>query len=131
MADPELEAIRQQRMQEMMGRAGGSGGGGGDAEKEAEEQEKREVAEDRRQQMLVTILQPQARERLSRISLVKPDKARGVENMLIQMAQRGQLGGSKVSEEQLIGMLEQINEKSSSKTKITIQRRRNVLEDDF
>mmetsp|Transcript_40724 Transcript_40724/g.104248 ORF Transcript_40724/g.104248 Transcript_40724/m.104248 type:complete len:131 (-) Transcript_40724:149-541(-) len=130
MDDPELEAIRQRRMAEMS--SGGGGGGGGDAaSKQAEEEEKRAAAEDRRQQMLVTILQPEARERLSRISLVKPDKARGVENMLIQMAQRGQLGGAKVSEEQLIGMLEQINEQSgATKSKITYQRR-SVLEDDF
>ena len=28
---------------------------------------------------------------VARIALVKPDKARGVENMVLQMAQRGQL----------------------------------------
>lgn len=51
--------------------------------------------------------------------------------MILQMAQRGQLGGAKVSDDQLLQLLEQINEQTASKTKITIQRRRNVLEDDF
>ena len=35
-----------------------------------------------------------------------------------------------VSENRLIGLLEQVNEQSSSKTKVTIQRRR-ALDDDY
>jgi programmed cell death protein 5 len=42
--------------------------------------------------MLHAVMQPAARERLARIALVKPDKARGVENMILGAAQRGQLG---------------------------------------
>ena len=37
---------------------------------------------------------------------------------------------SQVSENRLIGLLEQVNEQSSSKTKVTIQRRR-ALDDDY
>ncbi|KAL3161992.1 hypothetical protein ABBQ38_009068 [Trebouxia sp. C0009 RCD-2024] len=93
------------------------------------QQEQQQQAEDRRQTMLNQVLQPSARERLARIALVKPDKAKGVENMVLQMAQRGQLN-EKVSENRLIGLLEQVNEQSSTKTKVTIQRRR-ALDDDY
>ena len=99
MSDQELEAIRQRRMAELQAQQGGAGG----ADKQAEQEEKRQAAEDRRQSMLVAIMQPDARERLQRIALVKPDKARGVEEMILQMAQRGQLGGAKISEDQLGG----------------------------
>lgn len=34
---------------------------------------------------------PQPPNAVARIALVKPDKARGVENMILQMAQRGQI----------------------------------------
>ena len=126
MSDQELEAIRQRRMAELQAQQGGAGG----ADKQAEQEEKRQAAEDRRQSMLVAIMQPDARERLQRIALVKPDKARGVEEMILQMAQRGQLGGAKISEDQLISLLEQINGRTSAQPKVTIQRR-NVLDDDF
>ena len=52
--------------------------------------------------------------------MVKEDRARAVGDQLIKMATTGQLK-AKVSEEQLISMLEQTGEK---KTKVTIQRRR-------
>ena len=37
------------------------------------------------------VLLPAARERLARIALVKPDKARSVEDLVLQAAQRGQI----------------------------------------
>ncbi|DBA76993.1 hypothetical protein WJX77_011795 [Trebouxia sp. C0004] len=130
--DPELDAIRQRRMQEIMAQQGGKEGYGGGQmteEQRQQQQEQQQAAEERRQTMLNQILQPSARERLARIGLVKPDKAKGVENIVLQMAQRGQLN-EKVSESRLISLLEQVNEQSSSKTKVTIQRRR-ALDDDY
>ena len=50
--------------------------------------------------------------------MVKADKARAVEDLLIRMAQTGQLRG-KVSESQLIEILEQINQQKP-KTKIVV-----------
>ena len=72
-------------------------------------------------------------QRLARIALVKPEKAQALENMLLQAAQRGQLGG-KVTEDALIGMLEKINGGSGEGggrggPKIEM-RRRNVMDDD-
>jgi programmed cell death protein 5 len=75
--------------------------------------------------------------RLSRLSLVKKDKARAVEDSLIAGATNGRLK-SKVTEEQLIAMLEQISggageEEAANGLKkkgVVIQRRRYGMEDD-
>ncbi|KAK1259517.1 hypothetical protein QJS04_geneDACA005416 [Acorus gramineus] len=127
MADPELEAIRQRRMQELMGQQGLANQQNSGQQK-AQEEAKRE-ADERRQLMLSQILSPEARERIARIALVKPEKARGVEDVVLRAAQMGQIT-EKVSEERLISLLEQINTQTSKQTKVTIQRRRSVLEDD-
>ncbi|XP_010916118.1 uncharacterized protein [Elaeis guineensis] len=127
MDDPELAAIRQRRMQELMAQHGIGNQQNADQQK-AQDDAKRE-AEERRQLMLSQILSAQARERLARIALVKPEKARGVEDVLLRSAQMGQIT-EKVSEERFISLLEQINIQTSKQTKVTIQRRRSVLEDD-
>lgn len=58
--------------------------------------------------------------KVSRISMVKPEKARSVEDYLLNMARSGRLG-AKVSEEQLINMLEQISQQEEAvKTKIVV-----------
>jgi len=125
--DDELEAIRQRRMRELMGQRGG-GQGQTAAEQEEREAQERD-AEDQRQAMLASIMRPEAKQRLARIALVKPDKARGIENMLLMQAQTGRLT-EKISEGQLIQLLEQVNQSTKDKTKVTIQRRKNVLDDD-
>ncbi|KAE8647741.1 hypothetical protein IC582_017769 [Cucumis melo] len=127
MNDPELEAIRQRRMQELMAQRGM--GSQNNPEQQKAQEEARSEAEERRQMMLSQILSMQARERLSRIALVKPEKARGVEDVILRAAQMGQIV-EKVSEERLITLLEQINNQTTKQTKVTIQRRRSVLEDD-
>ncbi|KAF8369784.1 hypothetical protein HHK36_032192 [Tetracentron sinense] len=66
---------------------------------------------------------------VARIALVKPEKARGVEDVVLRAAQMGQIV-EKVSEERLISLLEQINNQTTKQTKVTIQRRRSVLDDD-
>lgn len=130
MADPELEAIRQRRMQELMAQqgVGGARGQQNPEQQKANDDAKRE-AEERRQMMLSQILSSDARERLARIALVKPEKASGVEDVILRAAQMGQIA-EKVSEERLITLLEQINNQTTKQTKVIIQRRRNVLEDD-
>lgn len=67
---------------------------------------------------------------VARIALVKPEKARAVEEMIIMAGRRGQLG-EKVTDERLLTMLEQLADKEeTSKPKITIQRRRHAFDDD-
>ncbi|KAK9696920.1 hypothetical protein RND81_08G005000 [Saponaria officinalis] len=129
MADPELEAIRQKRMQELMAQRGMGSQPSPNPEQQSAQEEAKRDAEERRQVMLAQILSAQARERLARIALVKPEKARGVEDVVIRAAQTGQIA-EKVSEERLISLLEQINTQTTKQTRVTIQRRRSVLEDD-
>ncbi|XP_043700575.1 DNA-binding protein DDB_G0278111 isoform X1 [Telopea speciosissima] len=129
MADPELEAIRQRRMQELMGQRGLNQGNQQNSEQQKAQEDSKREAEEQRQLMLSQILSSDARERLARIALVKPEKARGVEDVILRAAQMGQIV-EKVSEEKLISLLEQINSQTSKQTKVTIQRRRSVLEDD-
>ncbi|PNW75854.1 hypothetical protein CHLRE_12g557800v5 [Chlamydomonas reinhardtii] len=120
-----------QQMAAMMAAQGGKAGGAPSQEDiEAQEEAKRN-AEEQRRTMLAACMTNEARERLSRIAIVKPEKARGIENMILAAAQRGALG-AKVTEERLVELLEQINEREgASKPKITIQRRRpNLFEDD-
>ncbi|KAJ1989494.1 hypothetical protein H4R33_002046 [Dimargaris cristalligena] len=143
--DDDLQAIRARRLAELQGRQAGAspsaasagsplgrqaGGGPGAGGSEEEEAQKRQQMEERRQMLLSQILEGDARERLARIAMVKADKARGVEDMLIRMAQTGQLRG-KVNESQLIGLLEQISEKSKkNEPKIVFNRRRDDDDDD-
>lgn len=89
----------------------------------------REAAEERRRAILSTVLEPSARERLTRIALVRPEKARSVEDMIINAARRGQLK-HKVSEDHLIELLEQVSGASRQTTTVTIQRRRGI-DDEF
>jgi programmed cell death protein 5 len=123
MAESELEAIRQRRMAEMMAQQGDSQA---DAEAAAA---RRAEQEEQRAAMLASILLPQARERLARIELVKPEKARAIQDMLLGAARQGAIR-EKVSEERLIELLEQVNERSEkTTTKVTIQRRRMAFND--
>eukprot|EP00742_Colponemidia_sp_Colp-10_P006401 GILJ01006859.1.p1 GENE.GILJ01006859.1~~GILJ01006859.1.p1 ORF type:complete len:151 (-),score=27.17 GILJ01006859.1:124-525(-) len=131
MEDAELAEIRARRMAEMQA-AGGMRGGPGtlpSQEETSRQSEQKQEMEDRRRMMLMQLLNNDARERLSRIALVKPDKARKIEDMLISAAQRGQLN-EKITEPKLVQMLEQINEVATKETKITFKRRTFDDEDD-
>lgn len=68
---------------------------------------------------------------VANIAMVKKDKARRIEDMLITQAQRGAIQGA-LDEEQLIQMLESISEmEGKSKGKVTMQRRRMDDDDDW
>jgi programmed cell death protein 5 len=83
-SDDELEEIRRRKMQELQRSAGD--------EQAAEEQRRRaELEKAKKQQILRQILTPEARERLSRVRLVKPELAENVENQLIQLAGMGKV----------------------------------------
>ncbi|KAJ2664674.1 hypothetical protein IWW48_000619 [Coemansia sp. RSA 1200] len=78
--------------------------------------------EEERQTLLAQILEPDARERLGRIALVKGELARGVEDMLIRMARMNQIR-KKVTEDELKDMLEDISTKNRQETKIIVSRK--------
>jgi len=78
--------------------------------------------------ILARILTPEARERLSRIALVKDDRARQIQDMLIGMASSGQLV-EKVDENKLKALLSQLTS-TQQKSKITIQRKKRIEDED-
>ncbi|KAI5119087.1 hypothetical protein M0805_004860 [Coniferiporia weirii] len=137
MSDQDLEAIRAARLQQLRQEASagassqGVPAGGNDPETEA----KRATEEQMRRDLLATVLDSKARERLARIALVSPTRSTQIESILLRMAQSGQLRG-RVGEDQLINLLEQAEDaksKSGAKGAIVFQRRKELDEenDDF
>ena len=100
-------------------------------------QEQVAANEERRVHILDQILEPAAKERMKRLALTRKEKARAVEDSLINAATNGRLGG-KVTEEQLIQMLEQISGEDNTaggssgggKSKVNIQRRKYGFDDE-
>jgi programmed cell death protein 5 len=99
--DDELEAIRRRKIQEMQRNAA-------DEQMAVEQQKAAEVEKARRQQILRQILSPEARERLSRVRLVRADMAENVENQLIQLAGAGRINRV-ISDEELRDILEKLS----------------------
>uniref|UniRef100_A0A1A8FN24 Programmed cell death protein 5 n=1 Tax=Nothobranchius korthausae TaxID=1143690 RepID=A0A1A8FN24_9TELE len=122
MADEELEAIRRQRMAELQAKQG-------DASNNQQGEEAKQRETEMRNSILAQVLDQSARARLSNLALVKPDKAKAVENYLIQMARFGQLGG-KISESGLIEILEKVSQQTEKKTTVKFNRRRVMDSDD-
>ncbi|XP_017296589.1 programmed cell death protein 5 [Kryptolebias marmoratus] len=121
MADEELEAIRRQRMAELQAKHG-------DASNNQQGEEAKQRETEMRNTILAQVLEQSARARLSNLALVKPEKAKAVENYLIQMARFGQLGG-KISESGLIEILEKVSQQTEKKTTVTFNRRK-VMDSD-
>ncbi|KAG8849818.1 hypothetical protein FRB96_000641 [Tulasnella sp. 330] len=128
--DPELQAIRAARMAQLQKQ--GSAGGGSARGSDEQNAEKQQEQDQMRRDLLATVLDSGARERLSRIALVNSSLSSQMEGILLRMAQTGQLR-QRVTEEQLIGLLEQASEaqgKSNTKKGISFQRRKVVDDDD-
>ncbi|XP_053522557.1 programmed cell death protein 5 isoform X3 [Artibeus jamaicensis] len=87
MAEEELEALRKQRLAELQAKQADPG--------DAAQQEAKHREAEMRNSILAQVLDQSARARLSNLALVKPEKTKGVENYLIQMARYGQLSGKK------------------------------------
>ena len=108
-----------------MAEQGLSAGGEGipNAEQAAQQSEKAQEMMEQRATLLAAVLTAEARQRLHRVEMVKPDKAARVENAIIQMAQQRKLQG-KVTEESLITLLEQYDQDvGTGRPKVTIRRR--------
>jgi len=128
MDDADLEEIRAKRMAEM-GAMRGGGGAGGSQDQMAKQQEAVQRQQDAKNMMLSQVLDQAARARLNTLSLTNPDRAKMVENLVLQSAQRGQLGG-KIGEEELKNLLQQVSNQTSKKTTVKFDRRRNNLDSD-
>jgi len=109
--DDELEAIRKKKLLELQNQQMGS--------QAALEETRKEEFNEQKKAVLRQILTTEARERLGRIKVARPDVAENVENQLIMFAQSGQLK-NKINDEQLRELLSKIIPK---KRDIKIKRR--------
>lgn len=94
--DRELEELRRKRMEQLMAQA-----------QKTEDIETRKEIEAQRMLILRQILTPEARERLARLRLVRPEIAEALENQLIYLAQSGKIRGM-ISDDQLKEILKRI-----------------------
>ncbi|XP_058460164.1 programmed cell death protein 5 [Topomyia yanbarensis] len=121
MDDPELQAIRQQRLQQMQG---------ANPEQQKAKEEQMAAQEDMKNSMLSQLLDQNARARLNTLKLSKPEKAQMVEGMIIRMAQMGQIGG-KLDDASLVKLLESLNQQMPrSSSTVKFDRRRAALDSD-
>merc|ERR1719281_1155394 len=89
------------------------------------------AAQMQRRVVLRQILTPEASERLSRIGLVRQEKQRAIEEMLLNAMQRGGLGG-KVDENTIIDLLGKYEQAQQKTTSVQVQRKTMFDdEDDF
>lgn len=132
MEDAELARIRQQRMAQLQAQQGGpapEAGQAGDNDKRKRQQDQAKEREaEMRNNILSTVLTQEARGRLATLAAAKPDRAKMVENIIIQNTRMGSIRG-KVDEEALKGLLEQVNNQTKRETKVSYERRR-VFDDD-
>jgi DNA-binding TFAR19-related protein (PDSD5 family) len=88
----------------------------------------KKAQEEQIEALLAALLTKEARSRLSNIQMVRPEKAQGVQRLILSAAQSGQISAAKpLDEKAIISLLEQISaqEKKSS----TIQTRHKVAID--
>ncbi|XP_065160294.1 programmed cell death protein 5 [Atheta coriaria] len=125
MDDPDLEAIRKQRLAQLQ-----AGYQGGDAQSAESKEKQAQAQQDAKNSILSQILDQSARARLNTLSLGKPEKGRMVEDMLVRMAQSGQIR-NKISESDFIGILESVNAQlPQHNTSVKFDRRRAALDSD-
>jgi programmed cell death protein 5 len=108
--DEEVEALLERRYRELLARR---------REVERKRLEK-ELEEARRQEILRTILTPEARERLYNIKLVRPELAKIVEDRLIALAMQGRITRP-LTDEELKAILEEIYERTRRDFRISIR----------
>jgi programmed cell death protein 5 len=87
-SDPELAELRRRRMRDIEAMQAAGSPGAADYSAQQAEADRRESE---RAELLRRILTPEARERLGRIRLAKPDVAQSVEQQIIALASSGRL----------------------------------------
>lgn len=97
----DLEEIRRRKLMELQ------------KQKELEELQKEEMrrqVEAQKKAILRAILEPEAKERLSRLKLAYPEIAEAVENQLIYLAQAGRIQ-SRITDKMLVEILKRVQPK--------------------
>ncbi|CAA9987363.1 apoptosis-related protein, putative [Plasmodium knowlesi strain H] len=97
--------------------------------KELEQKQKQEEQQEQRRIIMKSLLTPDAHARLSRIAIVKEEKARRIEDIIIRNSQMGMLQ-RKIDDEQLIKIIEQVSEQIYKKEPVIEIRRRKQFDDD-
>ncbi|MFC2163017.1 DNA-binding protein [Candidatus Altiarchaeota archaeon] len=100
----ELDELRQKRLRQLMNAQQGQQ----HAQEQMQHEMKAQEAEAQIKLIINKLMKPEARERLANIRLVKPDFARQVEILLIQLYQAGKLQ-NKIDDEALKALLEKIH----------------------
>lgn len=120
MDDAELNAIRSARLSELQKNSGQAPADQGGDKKD-----------DMKLSMLSQILETSARERLSRVRIVRPDRADAVEQYIIKLAATGSIT-RKLSENDIVEILEGISrdEKKQTQSKIVFDRRTTNIDSD-
>lgn len=127
MDDEELAKIRNQRMAQLRKQGNPSNVGQGDSN-DQDKQKAQEREAELRNTILSSVLTQSARARLSILATAKPDRAKLVENIIIQNTQMGVIRG-KVDEDQLKELLEKVTMSTKRETNVKYERRR-VFDDD-
>jgi len=99
-------------------------------EKQKQAHEQQKLEEEKRQQIMRQLLDTGAQERLARIGIVKPEKKKMLEQLLIGMVQKGQIQ-TKLDENQLIQLLENFEGEKSGSIKIQRKRAADDSDDDI
>lgn len=107
--DSELEELRRRKMRELEQQA----------EEQGQEDAQREAVEAQKQAVLRQALEPEARERLTRLKMARPEVAESLETQIVQLAVSGRLGG-KITDDQLKSILARSQE---NRRDINIERR--------
>jgi len=110
--DEDLENLRKKKLQELQEQAAYQ-------EQMEEQEEQHKQFEEQKKTILRAILSNEARERLGRIKIARPEMAESIENQLIMIAQSGKLK-NKINDEELRMLLSKVLPK---KRDIKIKRR--------
>ncbi|KAG0729144.1 hypothetical protein GWK47_030928 [Chionoecetes opilio] len=105
--DQDLAALRSKRIQELQGMQQ-------QHQKQEEQQQQQQVAING---VLNQVLDQQARARLNTISVAKPERGHQLEQLILQMATSGQLGG-RLTEGDLISLVERVNAQTHRATAV-------------
>ncbi len=99
----ELEEIRRRKLLELQQRQR-------ELEELQRQQEIQKQLELQKRAILRAILEPEARERLSRLKLAHPEIAEAVENQLVALAQAGRIK-NRITDEMLVEILKRVQPK--------------------
>lgn len=112
--DDDLEELKKKRLKQLQEQ------GQGQQEQDIQrQQEAQQEYEERKRQILRSILDSEARERLGRIRIAHPELVENVEQQLLTLAQSGRLN-QKVTDDMLVQILKKVTPK---KRETTIRRK--------